>query len=193
MLPPKLPLCNINYRPLGDVLSLVKQNIRPRCSLTPLYIVHIPRSDQLPGQRLPGGTREASLRREPRRPGGLPISHRGHAADILISEIAARPRRCAGSGGRQAGEDIELAGARERRCAVEDEVQLARLAGCGGGDVEGRQRGDVGDDAVLEDLAAAGVEVDGAGPDGVLGDGRRNDDVGARGDGARSGDGGCEA
>lgn len=72
-------------------------------------------------------------------------------------------------------------------------MQRAGLAVGGGGDLEGHERGDVADAAVLEDLAGARVEVDGAGPDAVLGDGSGDYDVGAVGDGLRGGESGGEA
>lgn len=177
--------------PLRIAMHLVIRDIRPSIDREPFNIIHIPGAHKLTGQQLPRGTREARHAREALRPGGLAVQDGRHAADILIPQVAAGPRRRARGRGRQAREDVELARAAERRAGVEDEVQLAGLAGGAGGDVEGRERGDVADAAVLEDLAGAGVEVDGAGPDGVLRDGGWHDGV-AGGDGGL-GEGGGEA
>ena len=71
-------------------------------------------------------------------------------------------------------------------------MQLAGQAGGAGWDVKSHERGDVADDAVLENLAGGGVEVYGAGPDGVLGDDGGDDGVDG-GDGGWGGEGGGEA
>ena len=146
----------------------MKHDIRPSKALGPLDIIDIPGPDELTRQPLPSRAREARHAREALRPRRLAIQVRRHASHVLIPQVPARPRRRARRRGRQAREDVKLARAAQHRGAVQDEVQLAGLAGGGAGDVEGRERGDVADAAVLEDLPGARVEFCGAGPDGVL-------------------------
>jgi len=142
---------------------------------------------------VPTSSREAGNIGKSWGPRRFAVRDRGHASDILIPQIAIGPGGCAHGCRGQAREDIELARSAERRSGVEDEMKLAGLARGGSRDVEGDERGDVADSAVLEDLAGARVEVYGAGPDGVLGDGGGDYDVGAGGDGLGGGEGGGEA
>jgi len=174
-------------------MHLVKHNIRPSAALRPLNIIHIPGPHKLAGQQLPNRAWEARHRRKARGPRRLATQNRSHAPDVLVPQVPAWPSRRARRRRCQAREDVELARAGERRCGVEDEVQRAGLAAGGGGDLEGHERGDVADATVLEDLAGASVEVDGASPDAVLGDGSGDYDVGAAGDGLRGGESGGEA
>lgn len=175
---------------------LVEQDIRARRALDPLDIIHVPRANQLTSQQLAARTRKGPHVRKAVRPHGLGPREGRHTAHVLVPQVAAGPRRGARRGGRQAREDVELRRARERRrrgAAVQHEVQLAGHSAGGARDVEGRQRRHVADAPVLEDLARARVEVDGAGPHAVLRDGGGHDNAGAAGDGGWGWDGGSEA
>lgn len=74
-----------------------------------------------------------------------------------------------------AGEDLESLGALESRVCVKLEDELAGVACSPSWDVKGRQSGDVGGLAGLEDLAVVDVVVDCAGPDFVERGGGRID------------------
>lgn len=103
-----------------------------------------------------------------------------HATEMLVPQVARRPRRTVASSRRERGKDVKLscAGDLRRRVGREVEVEGASLACRLSGNVEGEEGSDVGRSAVLEDLAAGCAVANCAGPDLVLRSDCGLDDVG---------------
>ena len=161
------------------MLPLYPRDIGPRCANNPFNTFSVSCSNHFTTICHTARTREAlTEHRKSGDPSGSPVRLSGHAANVLISQVARGPSGGVVSSRSKRDEDIELASTRDFRRSTGRgvEVEGTGLALGLRWEFESKEGGNVGSATVLEDLAVALVMVHSTGPDVIQRGGCRSDD-----------------
>jgi len=148
--------------PFADNIILIGE-ISARAGATPCNVIVIIHANELIPNSASRAREALGSNRVAVNPGSLTRLDNPECSNVVVTPVPRRPGGGAAGGGSQASVQLELAGAGNGHGALSIEVECARLAGSGGGEVEGEKSRDVGRTAALEDLADAGVVADGTG------------------------------